>query len=48
MLFDEDQCVEEVARVAVLKKCVGYGIGEFDQLPRVLQVSPFDDYWFDI
>jgi type I restriction enzyme, R subunit len=28
----------------LLEKYADYGIGEFDQLPRVLQVSPFDDY----
>lgn len=29
---------------ALLEKYADYGIGEFDQLPRVLQVSPFDRY----
>jgi len=28
----------------LLEKYADYGIGEFDQLPRVLQVSPFDQY----
>ena len=28
----------------LLDKYADYGIGEFDQLPRVLQVSPFDQY----
>jgi type I restriction enzyme R subunit len=28
----------------LLNKYADYGIGEFDQLPRVLQVSPFDHY----
>ena len=28
----------------LLGKYADYGIGEFDQLPRVLQVSPFDQY----
>ena len=28
----------------LLEKYADYGIGEFDQLPRVLQVSPFDRY----
>jgi type I restriction enzyme R subunit len=28
----------------LLDKYADYGIGEFDQLPRVLQVSPFDRY----
>ena len=28
----------------LLEKYADYGIGEFDQLPRVLQVSPFDSY----
>jgi type I restriction enzyme R subunit len=28
----------------LLEKYADYGIGEFDQLPRVLQVSPFDNY----
>jgi type I restriction enzyme R subunit len=28
----------------LLDKYADYGIGEFDQLPRVLQVSPFDSY----
>jgi type I restriction enzyme R subunit len=28
----------------LLDKYADYGIGEFDQLPRVLQVSPFDNY----
>lgn len=28
----------------LLEKYADYGIGEFDQLPRVLQVSPFDKY----
>ncbi len=28
----------------LLEKYADYGIGEFDQLPRVLQVSPFDHY----
>lgn len=28
----------------LLDKYADYGIGEFDQLPRVLQVSPFDTY----
>lgn len=28
----------------LLEKYANYGIGEFDQLPRVLQVSPFDRY----
>jgi type I restriction enzyme, R subunit len=29
---------------SLLEKYADYGIGEFDQLPRVLQVSPFDRY----
>ncbi|MFZ5820345.1 MAG: EcoAI/FtnUII family type I restriction enzme subunit R [Chloroflexota bacterium] len=29
---------------SLLDKYADYGIGEFDQLPRVLQVSPFDRY----
>jgi type I restriction enzyme R subunit len=29
---------------SLLEKYADYGIGEFDQLPRVLQVSPFDSY----
>jgi type I restriction enzyme R subunit len=29
---------------SLLEKYADYGIGEFDQLPRVLQVSPFDNY----
>jgi type I restriction enzyme R subunit len=29
---------------ALLNKYADYGIGEFDQLPRVLQISPFDQY----
>jgi type I restriction enzyme R subunit len=29
---------------SLLEKYADYGIGEFDQLPRVLQVSPFDKY----
>ncbi|MFZ5919495.1 MAG: EcoAI/FtnUII family type I restriction enzme subunit R [Chloroflexota bacterium] len=29
---------------SLLEKYADYGIGEFDQLPRVLQVSPFDQY----
>jgi type I restriction enzyme R subunit len=29
---------------SLLEKYADYGIGEFDQLPRVLQVSPFDTY----
>ncbi|MBM4422906.1 MAG: DEAD/DEAH box helicase [Chloroflexi bacterium] len=29
---------------ALLEKYADYGIGEFDQLARVLQVSPFDQY----
>jgi type I restriction enzyme R subunit len=29
---------------ALLEKYADYGIGEFNQLPRVLQVSPFDRY----
>jgi type I restriction enzyme R subunit len=28
----------------LLEKYADYGVGEFDQLPRVLQVSPFDRY----
>lgn len=28
----------------LLEKYADYGIGEFDQLPRVLQISPFDQY----
>ncbi|MDI6770140.1 MAG: type I restriction-modification enzyme R subunit C-terminal domain-containing protein [Anaerolineales bacterium] len=28
----------------LLEKYADYGIGEFDQLPRLLQVSPFDNY----
>jgi type I restriction enzyme R subunit len=28
----------------LLEKYADYGIGEFDQLPRVLQVAPFDQY----
>ena len=28
----------------LLEKYADYGIGEFDQLPRVLQVSPFDNF----
>lgn len=28
----------------LLEKYADYGIGEFDQLPRILQVSPFDQY----
>jgi type I restriction enzyme R subunit len=28
----------------LLEKYADYGVGEFDQLPRVLQVSPFDHY----
>jgi type I restriction enzyme R subunit len=30
--------------VTLLEKYADYGIGEFDHLPRVLQVSPFDRY----
>jgi type I restriction enzyme R subunit len=29
---------------SLLEKYADYGIGEFDQLPRVLQISPFDQY----
>jgi type I restriction enzyme, R subunit len=29
---------------SLLEKYADYGVGEFDQLPRVLQVSPFDRY----
>jgi type I restriction enzyme, R subunit len=29
---------------SLLEKYADYGIGEFDQLPRVLQISPFDRY----
>jgi|GEM_PF-3240523 len=36
--------LQSAAGEELLEKYADYGIGEFDQLPRVLQVSPFDRY----